>query len=67
MPVRRWDAVRWAAARGMAVALLRGVGQGEDYWKDGPHALHLRRRLGDAEIAGLDPAWLALPAIDEAG
>jgi len=27
-------------------------------------AMHARRRLSDAEIAGLDPAWLAIEPVD---
>lgn len=63
----RWSHQRRYMARGLAVSILRGVGRDEEFWKDGDIALHLRRRLTDAEIAGLPAAWLALPAIDEAG
>lgn len=63
----RWDAIRTGAARGLAISLLRGVGHGQDFWKRGESAMHLRRQLSDEEVAGLPPEWMALPAIDEAG
>ena len=50
--------------------LLEGVGAAPDYWKttnEQAPTLHLRRSLSTEEIAGLDPAWVALPAIDLAG
>ena len=47
--------------------LLDGVGTGETYMKAGERVFHIRRALSDEEIAGLDPAWLAIPAIDIAG
>ena len=47
--------------------LLEGVGVGETFEKVGDQAVHVRRSLSDEEIAGLDPAWLARPAIDRAG
>lgn len=46
--------------------LLAGVGKRPDYWARGERALHLRRNLNAAELAQLDPKWIALPAIDEA-
>jgi hypothetical protein len=63
-PLASWDHRRKAKARGRALALLAGVGTGPDHWKEGEGALHLRRRLSEAELARLDPGWLALPAID---
>ncbi len=47
--------------------LLDGVGSGQMFEKVGDTAVHIRRSLSDEEIAGLDPAWVALPAIDRAG
>jgi hypothetical protein len=60
----QWDRKTLAKARGRAEVLLEGVGTGPDHWTRGADAIHLRRRLSDAEIERLDPAWLALPAID---
>lgn len=47
--------------------LLNGVGSGETFEKVGDTAIHVRRSLSDEEIAGLDPAWVAIPAVDRAG
>jgi hypothetical protein len=60
----QWDRKVLAKARGRALSLLAGVGIGQDHWTRGDGAIHLRRRLSDAEIERLDPTWLALPAID---
>ncbi len=46
--------------------LLQGVGNGETFEKTGDLAIHVRRSLSDEEIAGLNPEWLAIPAIDRA-
>jgi hypothetical protein len=64
--VETWDAKRHVRARNRLRELLSGVGTGLDYWQAGDAAYHLRRRLTDAELSWLDPAWLALPAIDGA-
>jgi hypothetical protein len=64
VPVAMWDRKMLAKARGRSEMLLAGVGAGQDYWTRGKDAVHLRRRLSDAEIERLDPARLALPAID---
>lgn len=47
--------------------LLEGVGMEPTYEKQGEWAFHIRRSLTAEEIAGLDPAWLAIPAVDMAG
>jgi hypothetical protein len=60
----QWDLKVLSKSRHRAVTLLKGVGVGQDHWTRGDGAIHLRRRLSDAEIERLDPAWLALPAID---
>jgi len=52
---------------GLGVKLLDGVGAGETFMKYGEVAFHVRRSLSDQEIAGLDPAWLAIPPVDMAG
>lgn len=62
--VESWTAKRRAKAATALRELLGGVGTGPDHWSDTGLALHLRRRLSDAELARIDPAWLALPAID---
>lgn len=50
----------------LARHLLEGVGTGEVFQKQDTLAFHIRRSLSPEEIAGLDPAWLAIPAIDTA-
>lgn len=51
----------------LAHHLLEGVGTGELYEKQDELAFHTRRSLSPEEIAGLDPAWLAIPPVDMAG
>lgn len=53
---------RSAVALGMY--LLDGVGTGATLRHTKHIAFHTRRRLSDQELAGLDPAWLAIPAVD---
>lgn len=54
-----------ARLREVAAGLLRGVGAGPDRWDARSNGvLHLRRALSAAELASLDPAWLAIPAVD---
>jgi hypothetical protein len=65
IPVRRWGAKHHAKAYGRAATLLAGVGEGRDFREDGDYCIHLRRKLTPAEMARIDPAWLAAPAIDE--
>lgn len=48
----------------LADRLLAGVGQGPDKFHRGRIAFHLRRSLTNDELARIDQAWLALPAID---
>ena len=52
------------AMKRIALGMLDGVGGAPLVWTETRATLHLRRPLTDAEIAGLDPAWVALPAID---
>jgi hypothetical protein len=52
------------AMKRIALGMLDGVGGAPLVWTETRSTLHLRRPLTDAEIAGLDPAWVALPAID---
>lgn len=66
VPVADWDARAWEKARTKLRTLLAGVGTGEDVRERGDVALHLKRRLSDGELARLDPAWLANPAVDGA-
>jgi hypothetical protein len=47
--------------------LLGGVGVEPIYEKQGEIAFHIRCSLSPEEISGLDPAWLAIPAVDMAG
>lgn len=48
----------------LAEHLLRGVGTGESIRNAGQYVMHVRRSLSDAEIAAIDQAWLAIPAVD---
>jgi hypothetical protein len=48
----------------VAHQLLEGVGVGKWHEETNERAYHLRRRLSDDELARLDPAWLAIPAVD---
>jgi hypothetical protein len=66
-PIWRVDQIERGQMRGLAISLSRGIGQGEDFWKNGECAIHLRRILNAREISLLSPEWLSLPAIDEAG
>ena len=47
--------------------LLGGVGTGETKRMRSEAVLHARRKLSDLELAQLDPAWCAIPAVDIAG
>jgi len=49
-----------------AERLLQGVGQAPDSPLVLPISFQLRRPLAPAEVALLDPAWLAIPARDHA-
>lgn len=48
----------------LARSLIEGVGAGPVIEHRKEIAQHARRSLSDAEIAGLDPAWVAIPAVD---
>lgn len=62
-PLATTDAEARAAATQCA-AMLAGVGMEPSRFEPKDIAFHLRRSLSDAEIARLDPAWLAIPAVD---
>ena len=62
--VESWPAREKTAALELAKDLLNGVGEGKIDYKDGPTAVHLRKRLHASEIAMLSPEWLAIPAVD---
>lgn len=64
VPVALWKSSVRAVVREALAELLNGVGE-EPSREDSPRtAMHLRRSLTPEEIAGLDPAWLAIPAVD---
>ena len=65
-PREDWSASEVKEARKLCRKLLREVGR-EEFWKVGESCEHYRKLLTNEEIQGLDPKWLALPAIDEAG
>jgi hypothetical protein len=51
-----------------AKELLRGVGQFPSRVEHfSEYAVHYRRALTDAEVAGLPPGWMKLKAVDPAG
>lgn len=51
----------------LARSLIEGVGAGPLYEHRRSIAQHARRSLSASEIAGLDPAWLAIEPVDMAG
>jgi len=55
------------AVREAVIELLCGVGKGNTRRDRSDVVFHARRRMSDAEIALLDPAWCAIPAVDVAG
>lgn len=63
----RWTRQQRNEAERQAHRLLAGVGGSVAEIGLYPFSYQLRRGLTDDEIAGLDPAWCALPAIDGAG
>jgi len=62
-----WTASEVKEGRKLCRKLLREVGGGEEFWKVGEMCEHYRKLMTAEEIQRLDPKWLALPAIDEAG
>ena len=61
-----WSRPSVKECRKLCRKLLRNVG-GEEFWKSGEICEHYRKLMVTKEIELLDPKWLALPAIDEAG
>jgi len=47
--------------------LLAGVGSGNTRRDRSDVVLHARRRMSERELAMLDPAWCAIPAVAIAG
>ncbi|HSR79139.1 MAG TPA: hypothetical protein VLN57_21375 [Xanthobacteraceae bacterium] len=66
-PFERWRFKEREILKREVIALLSGVGVGVIRRDRGEDVLHARRRLSAAELAMLDPAWCALPAVDIAG
>lgn len=56
-----------AIVREVVLGLLSGVGCGNTRRDRSEVVLHARRRLSDAELALLTPAWCAIPAVAIAG
>lgn len=54
-------------ARSVARSLLSGVGVEPSREDVRTNGFHLRRALSESEIAALDPAWVAIPAVDMGG
>ncbi len=74
IPRALWSPGDVRDAKHLLRALLRDVGQGitkvasvDTGLVPNGVALHAKRVLSIDEQAGLDPAWCALPAIDQAG
>jgi len=66
LPRVEWSEELTRRARKLCRKLLREVGAAE-FWKAGEMCEHYRKLMTSEEIRMLDPKWLALPAIDEAG
>lgn len=64
-----WTPEMRAAVRRWTLAMLDGVGDDENLWAEAEsgRVLHLRRRLRPDEVALLDAAWCALPAVHDGG
>jgi hypothetical protein len=67
IPVSEWGREQQRKAASKLRNLLAGVGAGEDHWGSLDVSCHLRRRLSDRELARIDPAWMAIPAVDLSG
>jgi hypothetical protein len=52
------------ALRRLGEELLAGAGVGAWIHHEKIVAVHVRRQLSPRELDGLDPAWLAIPAVD---
>ena len=63
----KWTRQERNEAVRQARRLIAGVGGSIEETGLYPFAYHVRRMLTDDEIAGLDQAWCALPAIDAGG
>lgn len=64
IPIAELDRKERRILRALGEKLLEGVGAGDWIHHEKQVAVHVRRRLSEAELRGLDPAWLAIPAID---
>ena len=50
--------------RALGEKLLEGRGEGPLIHHEKQVAVHVRRKLTRAELDGLDPEWLSIPAVD---
>jgi len=66
-PTGTWTRQERNEASRVAHRLLADVGQDPERADFYPMSFQLRRCLTDGELASLDPAWCALPALDEGG
>lgn len=64
IPTAAWTRQDRRRAARLAEDLLTDVGIESNRAEFGDFAYHLRRSLSSAEIAALDPEWLAIPAVD---
>jgi hypothetical protein len=70
VPVERLTRSTHRLLRSLGEHLLQGVGTGETFVHQRVVAIHVRRRLNDAELAEVRrerPGWLEIPAVDMAG
>ncbi len=63
----KWTRQQRNEAARQAARMLAGVGMEPSKAEVYPFSYQLRRALSDAEVAQLDPAWVAVPAVDEGG
>jgi hypothetical protein len=61
------DRRRRRLAFALAARLLDGVGVGDAVEQVKEHVFHVRRKVSPRELAAIDQAWLAVPAVDGGG
>ena len=67
VPWSRCGLASRAIVRDVVIGLLSGAGTGATRRERSAVVLHARRRLSELELAALEPAWCALPAVGIAG
>lgn len=64
VPVSELDRNQRRRLRALGEKLLEGVGVGPWIHHEKELAVHVRRQVSPFELRGLDPEWLAIPAVD---